>query len=57
MWRLSDLYREEIFISFSRSEANGMIFTFVWAFDKKGDWDFIEKTSQIFSDQVLKFTW
>ena len=29
MWRLSSLFREEIFNSFSKSDNYGMIFTFV----------------------------
>ncbi|WP_416150102.1 shikimate kinase [Salipaludibacillus sp. HK11] len=51
MWRLSDLFREEIFHSFSRSDNYGMIFTFVWAFDQKDDWDFVEKLCSTFSSQ------
>ncbi|MFJ8260549.1 AAA family ATPase [Rummeliibacillus sp. NPDC094406] len=49
MWRLTTQFREEIFKSFSQSDQFGMIFTFVWAFDLKEDWGFIEKICDIFS--------
>ena len=48
MWRLSTLFREEIFHSFAKSENYGMIFTFVWAFDQKEDWEFVDKMCRIF---------
>ncbi|WP_172840531.1 AAA family ATPase [Virgibacillus phasianinus] len=49
MWRLSTLFREEIFNSFSKSDRYGMIFTFVWAFNEKEDWDSVEKICHTFS--------
>ncbi|WP_407268253.1 AAA family ATPase [Radiobacillus sp. PE A8.2] len=51
MWRLSTLFREEIFKSFSKSDQYGMIFTFVWAFNEKEDWEAVEKMSSTFSDR------
>lgn len=51
MWRLSNLFREEIFNSFSKSDNYGMVFTFVWAFNQKEDWDFVEKLCNTFSSQ------
>ncbi|WP_332699378.1 AAA family ATPase [Halalkalibacter lacteus] len=51
MWRLSNLFREEIFKSFSKSDNYGMIFTYVWAFDQKEDWDSVEKMCNIFNSQ------
>ncbi|WP_419959266.1 AAA family ATPase [Psychrobacillus sp. BM2] len=51
MWRLTHLFRQEIFNSFSKSDSNGMIFTKVWYFDQKEDWDDIEKMCQIVSSQ------
>ncbi|EIM07070.1 shikimate kinase [Planococcus antarcticus DSM 14505] len=47
-WRLSTLFREEIFKSVASSNEEGMIFTYVWAFDCKEDWDFVKKTQSIF---------
>lgn len=51
MWRLSTLFREEIFKSFSRSNNYGMIFTYVWAFNQKEDWENVEKMCDIFGSQ------
>ncbi len=48
MWRLSDLFRREIFESFSKTEEDGLIFTYVWAFDREEDWDFVKQTCEIF---------
>ena len=51
MWKLSTLFREEIFHSFAKSEQYGMIFTYVWAFDQQEDWDFVNRTCAIFESQ------
>lgn len=51
MWRLSNLFREEIFKSFSKSDKYGMIFTFVWAFDQIEDWEAVDKMANIFSSE------
>lgn len=48
MWRLNGLFREEIFKSAANSELEGLIFTYLWAFDQEGDWAFVEKTKAIF---------
>lgn len=48
MWRLSTLFREEVFKTFSKSDQYGMIFTFVWAFNKQEDWDAVEKVCHYF---------
>jgi len=47
-WRLSTLFRQEIFKSFAKSKEEGMIFTYVWAFDCQEDWDFVEQIRSIF---------
>ncbi|MCP3740924.1 AAA family ATPase [Rossellomorea sp. BNER] len=51
MWKLSSLFREEIFNSFASSDKYGMIFTFVWAFNQKEDWENVEKMCSIFSSK------
>ncbi|WP_164667330.1 AAA family ATPase [Virgibacillus doumboii] len=51
MWRLSTMFRQEIFKSVANSELPGMIFTFVWAFNRKEDWEEVEKMCGIFSSQ------
>ena len=51
MWKLTHLFREKIFHSFSKSDNYGMIFTKIWYFDKKEDWDDIDNMCQIVSSQ------
>ncbi|MBJ8073167.1 hypothetical protein BWGOE4_29170 [Bacillus mycoides] len=51
MWRLTHLFRKEIFQSFSKSDHYGMIFTYVWAFNEKKDWDDVESICNICRSQ------
>ncbi|WP_350020160.1 AAA family ATPase [Priestia flexa] len=51
MWRLVDLFRKEIFESISKSDAKGIIFTYVWAFDMQSDWNFIREVCDIFESK------
>ena len=48
MWKLSNQFRKDIFKTTVQSNLDGLIFTFVWAFDLKSDWDFIDEVSEIF---------
>lgn len=43
--------REVIFHEFVKSDNQGMIFTFMWAFDMQSDWDYIRHVSDIFRQQ------
>ncbi|MDN3450592.1 shikimate kinase [Planococcus sp. APC 3906] len=47
-FRLSALFREEMFKSLAAGDTTGAIFTMVWEFDRKEDWDFINNTKEIF---------
>ena len=49
--RLTDLFRWEVFDAFSKTDAYGMIFTYMWAFDHKDDWDYIEKVEELFQSR------
>lgn len=40
--------REIIFEEFAASSNYGLIFTYMWAFDQKSDWDFVEHVTNIF---------
>lgn len=40
--------REVMFESFSESKNEGLIFTYMWAFDQKSDWDYVNHVSEIF---------
>ncbi|MDQ0201648.1 AAA family ATPase [Neobacillus ginsengisoli] len=51
MWRLADLFRMEIFEEVAKSDLGGLIFTYVWAFDQKEDWDYVEKICEIFESK------
>lgn len=43
--------REIIFKEFAKSDNYGMIFTYMWAFDQKSDWDSVERVTNIFKEQ------
>lgn len=47
--RLTNLFRKEIFESFSKGNEYGMIFTYMWAFDSKGDWDYVSEVENLFT--------
>ncbi|WP_040203574.1 AAA family ATPase [Neobacillus jeddahensis] len=49
--RLVNLFRQEIFEAVAKSNLEGMIFTFVWAFDLQGDWDYVDKITNIFESK------
>lgn len=41
--------RDVIFEEFARSGQYGMIFTYMWAFDHREDWEYVEHVKRIFS--------
>lgn len=41
--------RDVIFEEFSQSDLYGMIFTFMWAFDQRSDWDYVEHIKSLFN--------
>ena len=49
--RLSDLIRKEIFEEVSKTNLEGLIFTYVWAFDEQSDWDYIENLHNLFDSK------
>ena len=49
--RLVNLFRREIFEEVAKSDLDGLIFTYVWAFDQKDDWDYVEKICDIFKSK------
>ncbi|PKR82719.1 AAA family ATPase [Heyndrickxia camelliae] len=46
--RLVHLFRMEIFEAVAKSNLEGMIFTYVWAFNHQPDWDYVDKVCNIF---------
>jgi len=49
--RLVRLFRQEIFEEVSKSDLDGMIFTYMWAFDDQGDWDYINQVCNLFESR------
>ena len=49
--RLVNLFRQEIFEGVAKSDLEGLIFTYVWAFDQQSDWDYIDKVTNIFESK------
>lgn len=49
--RLINLFRKEIFEAFSNSDEYGMIFTYMWAFDRQEDWDYINYVEELFASK------
>ncbi len=45
--------REVIFEEFAASDQYGMIFTYMWAFDQQGDWDYIAHVQNIFKQDGI----
>jgi hypothetical protein len=43
--------REVIFHEFAKSDNEGMIFTFMWAFDMPSDWEYLKHVTDIFEEQ------
>ena len=42
--------REDVFDAFLKTDYQGMIFTYMWAFDMKEDWDYIANVAKRFED-------
>ena len=49
--RLVNLFRKEIFEEVAKSDLNGLIFTFIWAFDQKEDWNYVNNLCKIFESK------
>ena len=43
--------REVIFREFAKSENEGMIFTYMWAFDMPSDWEYVAHVTEMFREQ------
>lgn len=41
--------REVIFESYAETQNEGLIFTYMWAFDQQSDWDYVEKVKTYFA--------
>lgn len=43
--------REVFFEEFADTGNEGMIFTYVWAFDLQGDWDYVKHVTELFQNK------
>lgn len=48
-------FREIVFEEFSKTDNYGLIFTYMWAFDCKDDWDYVEHIKDIFKPYDTEF--
>ena len=48
--KLVHLFRFEIFKEVAKSDLEGLIFTYVWSFEHKEDWEYVEKIKKIFEE-------
>ena len=48
-------FRESVFKNFAKSNNYGLIFTYMWAFDCKEDWDYIYHLQEIFKDGEIYY--
>lgn len=54
-WAAVGEIREAVFRRFAASENAGMIFTYMWAFDRQEDWDYIAHVKEIFAPYGSEF--
>lgn len=47
--------RQVVFEEFAKTDAYGLIFTYIWAFDQQADWDYIEYVKSIFRPYGAEF--
>lgn len=48
--KLVHLFRQEIFEAAAGSDLDGLIFTYMWAFDAPSDWEYIENLCGLFQE-------
>ncbi len=54
MWRLAKRFRSEIFEAFASGDTYGLIFTKVWDFSSKQEWEEIENMCEIFKSKGIE---
>lgn len=47
--------RQVVFEEFAKTDNDGMIFTYMWAFDQQADWDYVEYIKNIFKPYNTEF--
>lgn len=49
LMELSEAFRRQIFKKFLHTENDGLIFTFMWAFNEEADWQFVKEIYELFT--------
>lgn len=49
--------RQVVFERFTQSDCPGMIFTYMWDFDQRADWDYILKVADLFDPSGEEIYW
>ncbi len=47
--------RQVVFEEFAKTDNYGMIYTYMWAFDQRTDWDYVEQVKRIFEPYDTEF--
>lgn len=47
--------RQVVFEEFAKTDNYGMIYTYMWAFDQRSDWDYVEQVKRIFEPYDTEF--
>ena len=53
--KLTELFRFSIFEEVAKSDLEGMIFTFMWSFGMKEDWEWVQKVKELFERKQGEF--
>lgn len=53
--RLTGLFRIAIFEEMAKSDLEGLIFTYIWAFNSEKDWEWVRKVKDIFEKENGEF--
>lgn len=49
--------RQKIFEEFVKTDLEGLIFTYMWAFDEQSDWDYITGVADLFNKNGAEIFW
>ena len=45
------MFRNQVFEKFANSDQYGLIFTFIWDFDRREDWEYVESVIKTFEER------
>ncbi len=47
---VTERLRSVVFEEFAKTDNYGLMFTYVWAFDQKSDWDYVARLTKLYED-------